>query len=263
MALTLAGTTRGTLPRQKRKCKASILAGGPAVSDAEYETAYAKTYGHAPFSEGGTILRNVTGLEINNNVFTVSVRHPLDLDKLLKHTAHMGAEYSKRKKFPSLGLHFAADARNSRAAVSIFGTGKIVCLGSESAAGALAVLHVVRDILETCHPDIGLLDIMARNVVGTMYTDLSIDIRVLCCYVTRLVERRGGCYDPPRLDTDAFPGMQWCNPDGIQYLIFPSGTVVLTNGKRKEDIFRGAAYILDIIQKCKSDHPSSVQYTGV
>jgi TATA-box binding protein (TBP) (component of TFIID and TFIIIB) len=227
------------------------------LTDEQYEYTFVKQYGIDPVRVGGKTLRHVTDLSIVNNVVTATLKRPVDLQILKETFAHMGAEYSSKKKFPSLGLHFACDGHGQRAAINVFSTGKIVCPGCPTIHGAMQSIMKVVNMIEQKIPGVVPADVIVRNIVGCVRLDVGIDLSTLHCFIkTKL----GGdpVFRPPTYESEDFPGLQWMDNNNRMFLIFTSGAIVITNGRTTLDILKGATYIHSVLYNCWKENPTTL-----
>jgi len=232
--------------------------GAEDETDEEYATAFWAKYGRAPLVARGRVLRRVVSVRIVNIVVTAALKAPLNLAAVKAVLAHCGAEYTTIKKFPSLGLHMVCDASGARAAMSVFATGRIVCHGCQTESGSIAALFRVADMLEVRFPGIGPPRLTVRNIVSCMRMDVAIDLKVLHRHIAATVTH-DRMYHPPVYDAVDFPGLQWKSGNGLQYLVFGSGAVVITNGHDRDHVRRGVIEVHDIVYSCARAHPGSVQ----
>jgi TATA-box binding protein (TBP) (component of TFIID and TFIIIB) len=192
----------------------------------------------------------IQSIGIANNVATGRLRHPLSLPVLKRVLAGMGAEYSPRHKFPSLTLHFARDAGGPRASVSIFKR-RIVCTGCSTLFGfILTIRRLVRFIHAAC-PEAELECIRNHNVVGFAWLTKYIDVYALTTFLNQ--EQRDGdeCFQPALIDDSDFPGMRWHDVrNDIHYLVFKTGSIVITKGRDSAAIMRATTRIIALLRRC-------------
>ncbi len=202
-----------------------------------------------------------SNLRISNNVITVSLRTtdrppgeaPLvmaddgggnfyfDLHQLSRQMAPLGGQYNLRR--------FAAIIRNFEnppAAVLLFSNGRMVCTGAKT---LLRAEVVVRRQLQDLHRlgyrnlDIREGSFVVQNIVGSARLPNEIDLDLLA------KENPGDCM----YTKDLFPGAA-LRPKALKrmtVLVFPSGCIVATGGKSRDDLIRALEITLPLIYACR------------
>lgn len=210
-----------------------------------------------------------SNLRISNNVITVSLRMTdhlpgssaldmkddgegnfhFDLHQLSRQMGPLGGQYNLRR--------FAAIIRNFHnppAAVLLFSNGRIVCTGAQTLNRAE---FVVRRQLQDLHRlgynnlDIRQGSFVVQNIVGSAKLPNEIDLDQLA------KNNPGDCM----YTKDLFPGAA-LRPKALKrmtVLVFPSGCIVATGGKSREDLIKALEITLPLIYVCrKRDRRRSV-----
>lgn len=201
------------------------------------------------------------GLRISNNVVTASLRSishdpseaefdinddeeghfHFNLHQLSRQLAPLGGQYNPRR--------FAAIIRNFHhpdAALLLFAPGKMVCTGAKTLNRAEFVIR--RQLYDLHQLGYDNLDIrkgsfVVQNIVGSARLPGEINLDKLAA------ENPGDCMYTPEL----FPGaaLRPKELERMTVLVFPSGCVVATGGKSREDLERALTTTMPIIYRCR------------
>jgi len=155
-------------------------------------------------------------------VASTSLGPELDLTTLAM--ALEGAEYNP-EQFPGLVYH----VKDPKAALLLFRSGKVVCTGSKSAAEVRqAVEKTIKLIEKTGAAVLKEPEITVQNIVAS--ADLGQNLNLNAIAMSLGLERVE--YEP-----EQFPGLVYrMNEPKVVLLIFGSGKVVCTGGKRPQEI---------------------------
>jgi len=201
------------------------------------------------------------GLRISNNVITVSlrtVRHcpaeaqfdlnddeeghfHFNLPLLSRQLAPYGGQYNPRR-FAAIIRNF----HNPSAAVLLFAPGKMVCTGARTINQAELVLsRQLADLHELGYKNLDFREgsFEVQNIVGSAKLPGKIDLDQLAA------QNPADCMYTP----DLFPGaaLRPRELDRMTVLVFPSGCVVATGGKSREDLERAITITMPLIYRCR------------
>lgn len=131
----------------------------------------------------------------------------------------------------------------------IFGSGRIVCTGSQSESVSLMNIWVfVRLIRNAVHPNLRIKSISIQNIVASA---------TLGCYV-RIDQLAKKYVLDSLLDVSLFPGLRLSVEEPkIKILVFIRGKIVLTGGKTRNDLLHAFGIAKDIIQHFCTSEPFS------
>jgi len=160
-------------------------------------------------------------IKIENIVASTGIGAKLDLNQVI--SAFEGAEYNK-EKFPGVVYR----TKSPKTASLIFGSGKIVCTGAKSIAdvdtGLSKVFDKLRDMgaLIPENPEIKVQNIVASANLGRVLNLNKVAIGLGLEHIE---------YEP-----EQFPGLVYrmISPK-VVVLLFGSGKIVITGGKKPED----------------------------
>ena len=173
--------------------------------------------------------------KIVNVVAVAFLDHKIDLLAILK--TFVNAEYQPHR-FPGLVLRL----RRPRTTTLIFRTGKMVCTGAKSERMARsAVRKVVRELRKAGIIILGRPEIVIQNVVATSDIGGRIDLEAAADVMENVM------YEP-----EQFPGAIYrMEEPKVVMLLFSSGKIVITGGKREEQVHEAADKILAILMDNK------------
>lgn len=170
-------------------------------------------------------------ITIENVVASTKLAEDFDLLQLME-TGLKGAEYNKTK-FPGLVYRI----ENPKAAFLIFNSGKVVCTGTRSLENAhVAMINLANELNSIGCKGIDLEpDVQVQNVVATANLKTKLNLNAIAvAFGLEKVE-----YEP-----EVFPGLV-CRLDApkVVVLVFCTGKLVITGGKRPEDCAEGLRII--------------------
>ena len=159
-------------------------------------------------------------INIQNVVATATLNQKVDLNAVVK--CYPSVEY-RPEKFPGLVFRL----RRPKTATLIFRTGKMVCTGARSARESRrAIMKVVRELKKGGIIIIKKPDFEVVNIVASASLGGKVDLEKA---VTTLGK---AMYEP-----EQFPGLIYrMDEPKVVILIFASGNLVCTGGKREQDV---------------------------
>lgn len=165
-------------------------------------------------------------ITIENVVASTDFKRRMPLDKIALSIPN--TEYEP-EQFPGLVYRLEGDDTPDSAAL-IFGSGKVVCTGAKSAEEAKnAVAEIIKQLKEA---DVDVEkgpDITVQNVVASSHLDTNLNLNRIA------FELVGTEYEPAQ-----FPGLVYRLDDPkVAFLLFSSGKIVCTGGKKREDVEQG------------------------
>jgi transcription initiation factor TFIID TATA-box-binding protein len=170
-------------------------------------------------------------IKIENVVASTSIGSKLDLNEVIR--VLEGADYNK-ERFPGVVYRTASP----KTAALIFGSGKIVCTGAKSIEDVGLGLAKVFEKLKgmgvtiTKKPDITIQNIVASADLGTVLNLNAIAIGLGLENIE---------YEP-----EQFPGLVYrLAVPKVVMLLFGSGKLVVTGGKKPEDAERAVEKIVE------------------
>lgn len=197
-------------------------------------------------------LPGVRSINIVNNVMRMYVKGPIDLKTLMREYSVIGADYPD-KKFPSVTLHFAEDGPMPHSTVKIFAAGKLLCPGCATWDAAVFVLSTVVGFIQRVCPGVTAGPSHISNVVGCMALSVRIELELLSRHLAAAHDS-AGC---ECTYNDEFSGIRFHDYDAeITYLIFWTGNVIITHGKRSDDITAAARKLYGTFIRCHEVNPN-------
>ena len=162
-------------------------------------------------------------IKIENVVASTDFKRRMPLDKIAIYLEN--TEYEP-EQFPGLVYRL----EEPKAAALIFGSGKIVCTGTTSPEEAeTAVLKIIEELKES---DVVVEEkpvITVQNVVASSHLNQKLNLNRIA------FELVGTEYEPAQ-----FPGLVYRLEDPkVAFLLFSSGKIVCTGGKKQEDVENG------------------------
>lgn len=129
--------------------------------------------------------------------------------------------------------------KRPKTATLIFSSGKMVCTGAKSAQMARrAVKRVVKDLKKGGIVILNVPKITIENMVGTANIFGEVDLEMAAAELDNVL------YEP-----EMFPGMIYrMKEPHVVLLIFASGKIVITGGKRFKDIKKAAEKISELLR---------------
>ncbi|WP_290901697.1 TATA-box-binding protein [Ferroglobus sp.] len=173
-------------------------------------------------------------IKIENVVASTQIGENIDLNKIAREIKD--AEY-KPKQFPGLVLR----TKDPKAAALVFRSGKVVCTGSKSVEDARRAVKQVVNIIKSLGIEVyDDPDVRVQNIVAS--ADLGVDLNLNAIAVGLGLENIE--YEP-----EQFPGLVYRLKDPrVVVLIFGSGKMVITGGKKPEDAKRAVEKISEELQ---------------
>jgi len=170
-------------------------------------------------------------VEIQNVVAVATLGQKIDLLSIIK--VFRNVEY-RPKRFPGLVFRL----KTPKTATLIFSTGKMVCTGAKSAKMAIsAVRKVVRELKKEGFIIRGNPKIKIVNMVGTADIGRLVDL-----------EATSDILDNTMYEPEQFPGLIYrMKEPKVVILIFRSGKLVLTGGKKEEQVHEATEKMVSIL----------------
>ena len=164
-------------------------------------------------------------IRIENVVGTATLNQRIDLNAVVK--GYPGVEY-RPEQFPGLVFRL----KRPKTATLIFNSGKMVCTGAKSAKEARrAVMKVVKELKKSGIIIIGKPELKIVNIVASVNLGGMIDLEKAAYSLRRTM------YEP-----EQFPGLIYrMDEPKVVILIFSSGKLVCTGGKKEEDVHEAVA----------------------
>jgi len=163
----------------------------------------------------------IKSIKIENVVASTGIGTKLDLNEVIRILE--GADYNK-ERFPGVVYR----TTNPKTAALIFGSGKIVCTGAKSIADVSSGLNKVFDKLKAMGIDIPKKpEIVIQNIVASadLHTVLNLNAIAIGLGLENIE------YEP-----EQFPGLVYrLSVPKVVMLLFGSGKLVVTGGKKPED----------------------------
>jgi transcription initiation factor TFIID TATA-box-binding protein len=162
-------------------------------------------------------------IKIQNVVASATFDRRLPLDRIaiyLKNT-----EYEP-EQFPGLVYRL----EEPKAAALLFGSGKIVCTGTQSPEQAKEATHKIIEELKEADVEIGNKpEITVQNIVASSELPATLNLNRIA------FELVGTEYEP-----EQFPGLVYrLEEPEVVFLLFSSGNLVCTGGRTYEDVKEG------------------------
>jgi TATA binding protein of transcription factor TFIID len=171
-------------------------------------------------------------VKIENVVASTSLADKFDLERIL--LLLEGADYNK-EKFPGLVYRTSSP----KAAFLLFTTGKIVCTGTKNADDVRKATHnTARRLSELGIPGVNMdPDIIIQNIVASADIGVDLNLNAICA---------GLGLENVEYEPEQFPGLVYRVSDPkVVILIFSTGKLVITGGKKIEECERG----VDIVRE--------------
>jgi len=164
---------------------------------------------------------SIKSIKIENVVASTGIGTKLDLNEVIRILE--GADYNK-ERFPGVVYR----TTNPKTAALIFGSGKIVCTGAKSIEDVSSGLNKVFEKLKDMGIDIPKKpDITIQNIVASadLHTVLNLNAIAIGLGLENIE------YEP-----EQFPGLVYrLSTPKVVMLLFGSGKLVVTGGKKPED----------------------------
>jgi len=164
-------------------------------------------------------------IRIENVVASATLNQRVDLNAVVK--GYPGVEY-RPEQFPGLVFRL----KRPKTATLIFNSGKMVCTGAKSEKEARrAVMKVVKELKKNGILIIGKPELKIVNIVASVNLGGMIDLEKAAYSLGRTM------YEP-----EQFPGLIYrMDEPKVVILIFSSGKLVCTGGKKEEDVDEAVA----------------------
>ncbi len=172
-------------------------------------------------------------IKIQNVVAAVTLNQKVDLNAVVK--SFPGVEY-RPEQFPGLVFRL----KRPKTATLIFNSGKMVCTGAKSEKESRrAVMTVVKELKKGGIIIISKPDLKVVNIVASASLGGRIDLEQA---VTTLGKTM---YEP-----EQFPGLIYrMDEPKVVILIFASGNLVCTGGKKEQDVYDAVHKLHGILEE--------------
>jgi transcription initiation factor TFIID TATA-box-binding protein len=172
-------------------------------------------------------------ITIQNVVAAATLNQKVDLNAVVK--SFPGVEY-RPEQFPGLVFRL----KRPKTATLIFSSGKMVCTGAKSEKESRrAVMTVVKELKKGGIIIIGKPDLKVVNIVASASLGGRIDLEQA---VTTLEKTM---YEP-----EQFPGLIYrMDEPKVVILIFASGNLVCTGGKKEQDVYDAVHKLHGILEE--------------
>jgi len=163
----------------------------------------------------------IKSIKIENVVASTAIGAKLDLNQVI--TVFEGAEYNK-ERFPGVVYR----TTSPKTAALIFGSGKIVCTGAKSIADVYTGLTKVFDKIREMGTEIeDKPEIKIQNIVASANLGRVLNLNAIAI---------GLGLENIEYEPEQFPGLVYrmATPKVVM-LLFGSGKIVITGGKKPED----------------------------
>src|SRR3989344_7809073 len=174
-------------------------------------------------------------VKIENVVASASVDAEFDLDKIAAELPN--AEYEP-EQFPGLVLRLT----EPKVAVLVFSSGKMVCTGAkEPRIIKLAIEKTIKQVRSAGIKIKGPAKITIQNIVAS--SDLGIELNL---------DKISFALENAEFEPEQFPGLVFriAEPK-VVFLLFRSGKIVCTGGKKPSDVDKGVARLIQELNKIK------------
>ena len=170
-------------------------------------------------------------VRIQNVVAVASIGQKMDLNAIMK--VFRNVKY-RPKRFPGLAFKM----KKPKTTTLIFRTGKMVCTGAKSEKMAIsAVRKVVSELRKAGFIITGILNSEIVNIVATADAGGEVDLETASDILDNIM------YEP-----EQFPGLIYrMKEPNVVILLFRSGKMVLTGGKREDQVNEAAEKIISIL----------------
>jgi transcription initiation factor TFIID TATA-box-binding protein len=188
-------------------------------------------------------------LNIENIVSTANLCVEINLREIALQSKN--AEYNP-KRFSAVIMKI----REPKTTGLIFSSGRIVCLGAKDEEMSKRACRKFAKIIKSMGYPVVFKEFAIQNIVGSADIKAQISLTRLYIHLMKKTLYKGkSCvaYEP-----EQFPGLIYRMIDpNIVILIFASGKIVLTGGKKKDDIFEGFKKIYPLLIKFKIENELS------
>jgi len=162
-------------------------------------------------------------IKIENVVASTTLDRRMPLDRIAIYLEN--TEYEP-EQFPGLVYRL----EEPKAAALLFGSGKVVCTGTQSPTMAKDAVHKIIDELREADIEIGTKpDITVQNMVASSEVGDTLNLNRIA------FELVGTEYEP-----EQFPGLVYrIDEPKVVFLLFSSGRIVCTGGRTYDDVRNG------------------------
>ncbi len=174
-------------------------------------------------------------VRIENVVASASVDAEIDLDKVAATLPN--AEYEP-EQFPGLVLRLD----EPKAAILVFSSGKMVCTGAkEPKIIKQAIEKTLKQIRSAGVKVRGPAKINIQNIVAS--SDLGVELNL---------DKISFSLENTEFEPEQFPGLVFrIDEPKVVFLLFRSGKIVCTGGKKPSDVDKGVARLIQELKKIK------------
>ena len=172
-------------------------------------------------------------ITIQNVVAAATLNQKVDLNAVVK--SFPGVEY-RPEQFPGLVFRL----KRPKTATLIFSSGKMVCTGAKSEKESRrAVMTVVKELKKGGIIIIGKPDLKVVNIVASASLGGRIDLEQAVSTLEKTM------YEP-----EQFPGLIYrMDEPKVVILIFASGNLVCTGGKKEQDVYDAVHKLHGILEE--------------
>ncbi|MFB6191489.1 MAG: TATA-box-binding protein [Candidatus Nanohaloarchaea archaeon] len=172
-------------------------------------------------------------IKIENVVASTTLDRRMPLDRIAIYLEN--TEYEP-EQFPGLVYRL----EEPKAAALIFGSGKVVCTGTQSPEMAKDAVHKIIDELREADVDIETKpDITVQNMVASSELGQTLNLNRIA------FELVGTEYEP-----EQFPGLVYrLDEPNVVFLLFSSGRIVCTGGRTYDDVQEGISKLKENLRE--------------
>lgn len=172
-------------------------------------------------------------IKIENVVASTTLDRRMPLDRIAIYLEN--TEYEP-EQFPGLVYRL----KEPKAAALIFGSGKVVCTGTQSPEMAKEAVDKIIDELREADIEIGEKpEITVQNMVASSEVGATLNLNRIA------FELVGTEYEP-----EQFPGLVYrLDEPSVVFLLFSSGRIVCTGGRTYEDVLEGIEKLKENLQE--------------
>ena len=172
-------------------------------------------------------------IDIQNVVTAATLNQKVDLNAVVK--SFPGVEY-RPEQFPGLVFRL----KRPKTATLIFNSGKMVCTGAKSEKESRrAVMTVVKELKKSGIIIISKPDLKVVNIVASASLGGRIDLEQAVSTLEKTM------YEP-----EQFPGLIYrMDEPKVVILIFASGNLVCTGGKKEQDVYDAVHKLHGILEE--------------
>ena len=172
-------------------------------------------------------------IKIQNVVAAATLNQKVDLNAVVK--GYPGVEY-RPEQFPGLVFRL----KRPKTATLIFNSGKMVCTGAKSEKESRrAVMKVVKELKKGGIIIISKPDLKVVNIVASASLGGNVDLEKAVTMLGKTM------YEP-----EQFPGLIYrMDEPKVVILIFASGNLVCTGGKKEQDVYDAVHKLHGILEE--------------